>query len=210
MSPGRLRADGGRQSRGTRWRSAFTVFELLIALAILVTALAISWPVLDRIRTEYRLRQGGQLVQARMAGARVHAIDAGVDYQFRYEPGGQRFLILPYDAQALAVQTTGTAGATRPPARIAGRLPSTETHFDPASSGGSVPQTIPPEWLSGIHDADQFTGVNWSAPLLFHADGTAAAAQVAIRDKKSRIVVVSVRALTGGVSVSKIENGGTP
>lgn len=209
MSKGRWLALGSRQRCLTPRRAAFTIFELLIALAILVTALAVSWPVLDRIRMEYRLRQGGQLIQARMAGARVHAIDTGFDYQFRYEPGGQRFLILPYDTQALALQpTSATPTATRPPAKLAGRLPSTQTHFDAASTGGSTLQTIPAEWLSGIHDADQFVGVNWSAPLLFHADGTAGTAQVAIRDKQSRVVTVSIRALTGSISVSKIENGG--
>jgi len=203
-----MRAQGNRQGHPTYGRAAFTIFELLVALAILVTALAVSWPALNRIRMEYRLRQGGQLIQARMAGARVHAIDTGFDYQFRYEPGGQRFIVIPYDQQALALQTTATGAGTRPPAKLVGRLPSTQTHFDAASTGGSTPQTIPAEWLSGIHDADQFTGVNWSAPLLFHADGTAAAAQVAIRDKQSRVVTVSIRALTGSISVSKIENGG--
>ena len=232
-SAGRSRTRGGRLRRAAvacryfdpaatsggapRRRHAFTIFELLIVLAILVTTLAISWPVLDRIHTEYRLRQGGHLVQARLAGARVHAIDTGFDYQFRYEPGGQRFLVIPYDQQAL--QTTGASGAngptgagagTRPPKKIAGRLPSTQTQFDPGSSGGSVPQSVPAEWLSGIHDADQFTGVSWSVPLLFHADGTATTGQVAIRDKQSRVVTVSIRALTGSVSVSKIENGATP
>ncbi|MGE5192521.1 MAG: hypothetical protein ACM3U2_08455 [Deltaproteobacteria bacterium] len=130
--------------------------------------------------------------------------------------------MLPNDPQALAESNAGAGmnsggGMNAATAnhtvthfpKIAGRLPSPNAHFDPASTGGSPPQPIPGEWLSGIRDADQLNGVNWSAPILFHADGTAAAAQVIILDRKSRTVTVSVRALTGGVSVSPIVSGGT-
>jgi hypothetical protein len=88
-------------------------------------------------------------------------------------------------------------------------LPSAKAYFDAASFGGSG-QPVPAEWLSGIPNAEEFTGVNWSAPIMFHPDGTAAQAQIVIRDKESRRVVISVRALTGGVSISKIENGASP
>jgi prepilin-type N-terminal cleavage/methylation domain-containing protein len=188
----------------------FTLFELLIVLAILTTIVALSWPALEQFYTDYRVRQGGHLVQARMAGARVHAIDTGVDYQFRFEPGGQRFLILPNDTQALLSPTgaTQTGGATRRIPKIAGRLPSPKAHFDPASTGGSTGQQVPSDWLSGIKDAGDLNSVNWSAPILFHADGSATNAQVMIADNKSRFVTVTIRALTGGVSVSNIANGG--
>jgi hypothetical protein len=140
-----------------------------------------------------------------MAGARVHAIDLGVPYQFRYEPGGRRFLVMPYDQQLLASQAAGTVKVPR----VAGTLPSTRAAFDStgATASGGPPFTA--EWLAGISNADEFTGVNWSAPIVFHPDGTAGMARIVIRDKKSRFVAVSVRPLTGGVSVSKIENGGT-
>jgi prepilin-type N-terminal cleavage/methylation domain-containing protein len=213
----RARRPRSRPESGLRAPRGFTLFELLVVVAILATVVAVSWPALDRFYLEYRVRQAGQLVQARLAGARVHAIDTGYDYQFRFEPDGQRFLVLPYDSQALAAlqtassPTTATAGTSptvRIP-RIAGVLPSTTAHFDSTSAGGSAPQQIPAEWLAGLADADKFSGVNWSAPLVFHADGSATTAQVIIRDKKSRFVIVSVRAMTGGVTVSAIENGGT-
>lgn len=220
-SPCRLRAaNHGIPPRHVGARGAFTLFELLIILALLVTVLAVSWPALEQFHVQYQLRQAGALVQARLAGARVHAVDTGVDYQFRFEPGGQRFVVLPFDAQALAESSAGASGGAGPNAgtasrptpqfpKRAGRLPSPKARFDPAGTGGNSPQPIPGEWLSGIHDADQFAGVSWSAPILFHADGTASAAHVMIRDNRSRTVTVSVRALTGGVSVSPLVNGGT-
>src|SRR5262249_16703359 len=144
----------------------YTLFELLVVVAILATVVALSWPALERFYLEYRVRQGGQLVQAGLAGARVHAVDTGVDYQFRFEREGQRFLVLPYDSQALAAlqtaasPTSGTSGgtATVKIPRIAGMLPSTTAHFDSTSTGGSAPQQIPAEWLAGLANADQFSG----------------------------------------------------
>jgi len=194
-------------------RRAFTLLEVLIVLVILATVLALFLPTFDRLHLEYRLRQGAQLVQAKMAGARVHAIDTGIAYQFRFEPGGQRFLVIPDDLQALVAPASGTGATPGAPLapripKFLGRLPSTKAAFDPASTGGSMGQQLPTEWLSGISNAGDLTNVTWSAPILFHADGSATTAQIVISDKKSRSVVVSVRALTGGVSVSNIEKGG--
>jgi len=179
---------------------------VLMVLAVLVMIVGLLWPALENLHAEYSLRQAGQLVQARMAGARVHAIDLGAPYQFRYEPGGRHFLVVPYDRQLLTSQSTG--GTTKTP-RVAGILPSARAAFDltGAAATGGVP--VAAEWLTGFANADEFVSVNWSAPVVFHPDGTASMARVVIRDNKSRFVTVSVRPLTGGVSVSKIENGGT-
>jgi len=187
-------------------RRAFTIFELIIVMALLVTIVGLLWPALDNLHTEYRLRQAGQLVQARMAGARVHAIDWGMPWQFRYEPGGQRFIVVPYDQQSLYSQTN----AAKKPPRVAGVLPSTRASFEAGGLLANGGQSVDPGWFSGMPNAEDFSGVAWSAPLVFHPDGTSGAARVVIRDKNSRIVTVSVRALTGGVTVSKIEKGGTP
>lgn len=185
-------------------RRAFTMFEVLLVMAVVVMILGLAWPVLDRYRSEYRLRQGGLLIQSRLSSARVHAIDTGVPYEFRYEPGGQKFLVLPHDEQALhAQQVAGSHG----PAKIAGRLPSPQAQFDATAPGASGGQQIPGDWLTGIAAASEFSGATWSAPILFYPDGTAAHATLTIRDKKSQSVTVSVRPLTGAVSVSKIVRG---
>ncbi len=94
-------AQDGWQRHLPHGRGAFTIFELLIAMAILVT----RSPFPGRLLTEYKLStacgRGGSSFRRRLAGTRVHAIDTGFDYQFRYEPGGQSgFLVIPYDQQA--------------------------------------------------------------------------------------------------------------
>jgi hypothetical protein len=183
-------------------RAGYTIFEILMVLAVLVLILSLAWPTIESFQSEYRVRQGGQLVQARLAAARVHAVESGLTYQFRFEPGGQRFLVLPVDQQALLAPAQG-----RRPKKLAGILPSDKAMFDPSSTGSAGGQQIPGEWLAGIPDADKFGGATWSAPAYFYADGTASAVRLVIRDKKSHMVTVSVRPLTGSVSVSKVERG---
>ena len=183
----------GRRKQGPR---AFTLLEMALVLAVIVTALSLAWPSISQLLNYHSLQQGAQLVQARMAFARLHAIDAGVPYQFRYEPGGQRFLVIPYEF--------GAQGA-----KVAGKLPSSAARFDPAGLLSASSQPLAPEWLQGMPGAAEYAAVNWSSPVLFFPNGTATAGQVIIRDSKSGGVVLTVRALTGNVSVANLANGGS-
>ncbi len=183
-------------------RPGFTLFEIVMVLGVMVMAIGIAWPAIAVIQGEYQLRQGGQLVQAKLAWARVHAVETGYVYQFCFEPDGQRFLVLPFDQQALFAQPSP---GTRAPQKSGGKLPSAKAHFDAASSPAS--HAIPAEWLTGMTDAGEYSGATWAAPILFHPDGSASAATIQIIDKKSRTVTISVRPLTGAVTVSKIHAG---
>jgi hypothetical protein len=79
-------------------RRGFTLFDLSIA-----------WPSVNWMYRRQRLEQGAELVRARLGSARVNAVETGLVYQFRFEPGGRRFLILPYDAEALEATDTSLA-----------------------------------------------------------------------------------------------------
>ncbi|MBI3864867.1 MAG: GspH/FimT family pseudopilin [Planctomycetia bacterium] len=182
-------------------RGAFTLLEILLVMGVMVVAIGLAWPAIAVIQGEYRLRQGGQLVQAKLAWARLHAVETGHVYQFCFEPGGRKFIILPRDQEA----NTAQAGpGTRAPQKVGGSLPAENVHFD---GTGVTTQTLPPEWLAGMTGEGNFTTVSWSAPILFYPDGSASSATLQIVDKKSRTVTVSVRPLTGAVSVSKIQSG---
>ena len=187
--------------------SGFTLFEMVMVVAVLAAIAAIAWTGISAMQNESRLRQGGFLVQSKLASARVHAIDTGYEYQFCYEPGGQRFVIVPHDPHALAI----VAGSgVKVPFRAAGKLPSDKVHFQ---SSGSTPgvNSLPPEALAGLPNAAEYSGVNWSRPVLFHPNGSAAGGTVHIvnQDKKHPLeVTITVRGLTGSVSTSKIHAEG--
>src|SRR5258708_38988994 len=45
-------------------RRGFTLFEVLLVMAVMVMILGLGWPVVERYHSEYRLRQGGLLIQS--------------------------------------------------------------------------------------------------------------------------------------------------
>lgn len=190
------------RGRALSARLGFTLFEILMVLGVMVVVVGIAWPSIAVFQAEYQLRQGGQLVQAKLAWARLHSIETGFVYQFCFEPGGQRFVALPFDQQALFAQPSP---GTHAPQKSGGKLPSAKVHFDAGASPAS--HAIAAEWLTGMADAGTYSGLTCAAPILFHPDGSASAATIQLVDKKSRTVTISVRPLTGAVTVSKIHGG---
>lgn len=73
--------------------NGFTLLELLIVLTILVTVTSLSLPALRGALDKSRLTAAAKDVQAALGKARSLAIRESTPVRFRYEPGGQRFLI---------------------------------------------------------------------------------------------------------------------
>ncbi|MSR59972.1 MAG: hypothetical protein EXS05_20425 [Planctomycetaceae bacterium] len=194
-------------------RRAFTLFEILIVLSLMVVVIGLLWPSLSRMVAYTQLRQGAERVGTRLASARVHAIETGLAYQFRYEPGGRRFLVVPFDQEIVAASSpsAGSTGADpsnggggRRATRTVGMLPAAIS-FEGGQMLGDKGTGIPDEWLSGLPDSAEYSGVLWSGPVLFHPDGTTAPFELVLQNKKNEQVKVTVRGLTGGVKVSKVE-----
>lgn len=76
-------------------RSAFSLFELMIVLAILVTVTSLAVPpMMERVRNG-KVQEAADLVRETLANARRYAIESGVDYHFRYEVNGRFFVAIP-------------------------------------------------------------------------------------------------------------------
>ena len=76
-------------------RSAFTLFEMLLVLALLLVLVSVVWPAVMRISSSNRLRQSMQDVNSVFAAARIRAIEHGVNYHVYLELGGNQYLIVP-------------------------------------------------------------------------------------------------------------------
>ena len=180
-------------------RGGFTLFEMIVVLAVMAGALAMSWPAMARMYAHHRIRQSADLVQVRLMSARVHAVDTGLTYQFRFEPGGQRFIVVPFE-----LDPSVAGGGQQTVMKHSGRLPAA-VHFDGNSSGNSGGQQVPDELLAGLPDLENYTGVSWSPPILFFTDGTAMPVELKLRDTKNQAMRIAVRAMTGGVTISGVE-----
>lgn len=83
----------------------------------------------------------------------------------------------------------------------------------PAAPAGTLALTtasmkLAPTSLEGLPNAGELAGCNWSAPILFHPDGSANMdAEIVIRDQHSQSVTLRVRAFTGSISMERLVAG---
>jgi type II secretory pathway pseudopilin PulG len=191
--------------------TAYTLLELLLVLTIIVAVAGAVAPTVVARMSEYHLKQGAEAARAALAAARIHAIDLSSVYQFRFEPGGRRFLALPTDGEALKVGAqTPNAAQT---AVVSGELPETIVFQATAPMTSSTSTVLPPgssdsEWtaaLARVQNIASFAQAAWSAPICYRPDGSAMDAVVNIVDQKNGGgFQLKVRELTGEVFVTPL------
>ncbi len=194
-----------QEDRRSPLRAGFTLMELLLVLAILGTMAAITFPSVMPLFRAQKLRQGASDVQIAMSASRIHAVESAVTYQFLYEPGGRRYIVVIANADEL---NAGWGASDESIAGIrsdGGQLPD-GLQFDEAGDLETESVEVDSTLLSGLAQPDLFEGAAWGPAIYFYPDGTATDAQFTIRHiKQEQVIRLSVRALTGGVSSADIE-----
>ncbi|MCA8990836.1 MAG: prepilin-type N-terminal cleavage/methylation domain-containing protein [Planctomycetaceae bacterium] len=206
-----------RHSRG------FTLLELLLVLAIMVAIVAISWPAVGRYLGEQPVKNSAELARRHLGGTRHKSMSTGLIYQFRYEPGGQRFVVLPFEYDPEQVSSSSTVSTSTvmnsDSLPVASGTIDATCHFANsvdaanmfAASGiqtASSTQQIQPELLALLDAGTDMSGVSWSTPILFYPDGTTDDAALSVLDEDQRTINVTLRGLTGVASTEKMQRGG--
>ena len=208
MTPARPAA-AAPSPRGPRRRGAFapasrgfTLIEVLLVTVLLATLAAVTVPSLLRVFDEYSLSTSGEAVRGALSRARISAAREGVTYEFRTEPGGPRWVVVPGEREP-APQGTDAAAAAVPV--FTGTLADGVRFPRAAGSSQLAGGRLDAAYFAGLPDASGLAQVNWSPPVLFLPDGTAAeAARVAVADDQGRAVVTTVRRLTGAAETGPI------
>jgi prepilin-type N-terminal cleavage/methylation domain-containing protein len=172
-----------------RSQRGYTLLELLLVLGILLVLAGLAFPGVMRIYGRHQFQTVVEDVRAHLAASRLRAIDTGVVYQFSYEPNGQRFSVTPFEA---------AEGNSLP--TLEGTLPESfrfETTDNDQTS--STPQSI-----TGASTTDASTMSN-EVIILFVPDGSATEAALDVVDEENRFVRLSVRGLTGAVTVGGVQ-----
>ncbi len=194
-------------------REGFTLLELVMVLAVLVVLASLAWPSVMRFLGEQEIAEQAHRVRMELTRTRVKAIDAGVVYQFRYEPGGRKYIVLPLERPETGNSTDGrlTTESSFEMQTVYGEL-SERCHFDhprERSALTGVESPIPTERLSQqvlslVPGGNGLSQVAFSPPIRFFPDGTADDGHLAILDDGERRVEVTVRGFTGTVRASEV------
>lgn len=207
-----------------RDRRGFTLFELLLVLGLMVLIGAIVVPSFSRTFENQRLRESADIVRTALARARIEAMKSGRTMLFRYEMGGNHYIMEPWvgadDYIEMGDISIGTIGPT---------LPSIDEQLNTNPQGNRTSLAVfgrtheLPEGIS-FHSAAQDLSVRdmvtqqqlgadtmlsseaqWSPPVLFYPDGSASQSVVRlVNSELNRFVLVRLRGLTGIASVTDI------
>ena len=197
-------------SRHSR-RTGMTLLELLLVLAVLALLAGLSAPYLQRYLAVRELKSNVTELRVELSGGRIKSVDTGLIYQFRSEPQGQRFVVLPYEAlNTAASEMAAHAGSEGGAPLASGHLTARCMFLPPPEASltqATLTERLPEEWLAQMPNGYELRDVQWSPPLLFYPDGTASDGTVTISDDEGRQMTLFIRGLTGGVSVGDLVYG---
>ena len=193
-----------------RWRKqargGFTFAELLLVLALLLIVTGLVFPPVLRMMADQPLKEGAERARAQLSRVRLKALDNSAAWQLRFEPGGRRYLWMPMEP-VLEANAAGASSET--PTAVTevtvGELPKGVNFSSDINGVMLATERLPQQLVVGLANAYQLAQVNWSAPLTFQPDGSAADSELAVIDASHRQIRLTLRGFTGGVTVSPIE-----
>jgi type II secretory pathway pseudopilin PulG len=174
-------------------RRAFTLFEVLLVLILLVIIGSLIMPLFEGAFTSVRLRRATDQLLASWSETRIRAIDTGQIQQFRYQPETGNYRSEPWYSEEIA---PAVAEPIEPVKDIT--LPQ-----DIVFAEGDI-ESFDPVAGSQLTPLGQGGNGIWSSPVLFFPDGSTSSATVLLRNDKQVFQRATLRALTGTGRASEL------
>lgn len=192
------------QQPGANGNQGFSLFELLIVMALIVTITAMAAPnMMERVRNG-RVQEAAEDVREVLAFARQQAIDSGVDYHVRFEVNGQAIVAIPAEPQPTLVNSAGR-DATKSEILVMSLVLEPEKMFLRAMAGENAGgEQLEPAVFADLDGSQNLSGRSWSTPILFRFDGSADDRRFRVMDDENRTSEISVRGLTGAIKVAPV------
>jgi len=196
-------------------RHGMTLLEIMLVVAVLAMLAGLAWPAVLRYLVDHDLQRNVQAVRGELDRCRLKAVETGLIYQFRYEPGGRNFVILPEERPDTGSNMTNGDETNGVLPVVAGQL-GADMAFGSLSESGTVamPATMEKlgeEWLALLSSAStNVADVSWAPALLFYPDGSSGGGSVTLHDLRRQSVTLNVRNLTSAVTVDPVNRGAMP
>lgn len=174
-------------------RSAYTLFEVLLVVAVLVLLAGLSYPSLEGMYDSFRTTTAVDQVRGCWAKARSRAINEGQPYRFAILPDRGNYRLAPDTADHWSGNgaAAGMEEGGALPLVMDGALPKgVRFRLGPPSEGGSDGDSFLPP---GTVDLS-----SWQSLVTFLPDGSARQnVEIVLDSANSRPIVLRLRALTG-------------
>ena len=211
-------------------RSALTLFELLLVLAILVAVAGIAIPTFDSMISSRRLTQSIDKLRNEIMAGRVTAMRTGQAQVIRMTLQGQEYSIAPWlggseaqDASAGAtlmesgqvIQTQSTTGGG---AKSTSELANSTLQLSEGVLFSLVETLVDSRNALAIEQSggavsagsSQGDGSGLSSPLLLYPDGSCTTAQVVLVDERGRRMAIQLRGVTGQLKTMRLSSIAIP
>jgi Tfp pilus assembly protein FimT len=168
-------------------RRAYTLFEIMLVLAIIVAMGAIAAPIFHKSFEIERLRKASDALRTAWAKTRVEAMSTGVTHIFRSQYGTNQYVIAVWDNGESATEASSNTIVSE--------------------RQGHLPEGIifyAAEKAAEVQDGQTGQGEGMAPDLFFYPDGTTSTAQVLLANQIDRFVKVGIRGLTGVTEVGEI------
>ena len=221
-----MKAEGGKRKAEsiapfsgdlTGRRSAMTLVELLLVLALLVVVGSLAAPLYEGSFSSIRLRRGTYQVLASWSEARTHAIEAGKIYQFRFEPEGSKYRVDPW-AGGLELESPEDERFETSRNTTEDQTLENQTLEEREFANWKLEESLPEEIVFSSAESvtedqleqrtvtrlDQESNTEWSSPILFYPDGSTSDASLLIKSGKELYRRATLRALTGVARASEL------
>ena len=214
-------------------RDAFTLFEILVVLVVVVVLGAIAYPSISGMTGVESLLRSGDQVRIHLARSRNQAMRSGQTLSMRYELQGNRYIIEPWTTGEEFLEAGSTAdnqqllnvmGVANSAALI-----ESENHtvkkllgyphklLDEIQFVGSIVEFDARATILGDSQFNDLTtpagqtsmtdGVQgvWSDPILFYPDGSTSQTEIRLGSSDGKgFIMVRLRGLTGIAYVTKV------
>lgn len=205
--------------------SGFTIVELLLALAILVTLAAMVVPSFTGLLADRRVLRAGDQMRVEFMQARLAAMRSGRTYIVQLSTETHQLRIRPWvdanDMTETLDQTGGSSALLIGGNAMAGSMQ--EVDIQAEAREVDLPEGVKITSLNVQSSQRSFmiesqmqaeAAVGWGQPILFYPDGTTSTAAVTATSDGVGQVIVLLRGLTGEATVTDVlpvpeSSGGT-